>query len=287
MGEEYRSVDSSQLSPEEQIHEIQRQWNTLKTEIVNLKHEIQNEENNRKRDYTDNKNMVKQVKRWLFFAIVGFFIFSFSVFIILYFALKGIDSRFSVFETRHSELNTAMQTTIEDQIKDIDRKISELKTRSDSFSVTLSTWSPMLPQEKISFISYLYKVMLERDADSSGLWSWVDAIDRYTMSANDLVYKIYYSDEFREKITTNEQFVKIAYKIGYSSFQDDPESSQDLPDEVSLSFISDELNDVEKKTPNKLDEKRKEVLRKYMDTDKFKKQCDRAGLVYETDSMHG
>ena len=60
-----------------------------------------------------------------------------------------------------------------------------------------------------SFVERLYKNILEREPDNSGLDYWINRIN--STSAEDAIMGFFYSKEFLSKNLSNEEFVKITY----------------------------------------------------------------------------
>ena len=63
-----------------------------------------------------------------------------------------------------------------------------------------------------AFVKRLYKVILNRDADETGLNTWIKALTQEGKTAGDLIYGFFYSDEMLNKNLGNSEFLDYAYR---------------------------------------------------------------------------
>ena len=83
----------------------------------------------------------------------------------------------------------------------------EFKKLCDNYSIT-----PFNEDNKIDFfIKRLYIIVLGRDYDPKGLSDWKNFIKTGKESAAEVTKNFFFSDEFKNRNLTNEEFVKVAY----------------------------------------------------------------------------
>lgn len=86
--------------------------------------------------------------------------------------------------------------------------------------ITLSSW-----------ISYLYKFILGRQDDAPGLNYWLGTIRSHDLTPSEVVRAFLNSEEFKNKQTTDESFMKILYQVFFDR----------EPDAVGLSYWLEQL----------------------------------------------
>ena len=82
---------------------------------------------------------------------------------------------------------------------------------SYSFSLTVKKEKPLTPTE--AFCSRLYTLCLGRTADPSGITYWAGRLNGRSLSGAQVGYNFVFSDEYKKKKTSNEDFVKMLYLV--------------------------------------------------------------------------
>ena len=62
------------------------------------------------------------------------------------------------------------------------------------------------------FVTRLYQICLEREADASGLSSWINVLVTHANSGRDVAYGFVFSDEFKGRNYSNTDYVKQLYR---------------------------------------------------------------------------
>lgn len=62
------------------------------------------------------------------------------------------------------------------------------------------------------FVSYLYRYLLNRNADASGLNTWVTALSSHKSTASSVVYGFVFSDEFKQRSLSSEDYIRTLYR---------------------------------------------------------------------------
>ena len=73
-----------------------------------------------------------------------------------------------------------------------------------------------------AFITRFYQLCLGRDPDAAGLDGWVEALLSSTLTGSDVANGFVFSSEFLEKVTTNEEYLRVLYE---AFFNRDPDSA--------------------------------------------------------------
>jgi hypothetical protein len=66
------------------------------------------------------------------------------------------------------------------------------------------------------FITRFYQLCLSRSPDQSGLDGWVNALVDGTQTGSDVAYGFVFSNEFLNKVMTNEEYLQILYKAFFN-----------------------------------------------------------------------
>jgi len=87
--------------------------------------------------------------------------------------------------------------------------ISATFTSSDSEDITVE-----------GFVTRFYQECLDREPDTDGLNSWIDALNSGNMSGSDLAWSFIYSDEFQNKNTPDDDYLEVLYQAFFNRESD-------------------------------------------------------------------
>ena len=111
-----------------------------------------------------------------------------------------------------------------------------------------------------SFVSRMYKLVLGRKADTTGLENWCRGLVNKSLTGADLVTGFFFSKEFINKKLDNTEFVEIAYRVI-------------LDREGETSGINSWVDQLNK------GKSRREVLSGFVDSKEFSNLCKKYGIV--------
>lgn len=70
------------------------------------------------------------------------------------------------------------------------------------------------------FVTRFYQECLDREPDTDGLNSWIDALNSGNMSGSDLAWSFIYSDEFQNKNTPDDDYLEVLYQAFFNRESD-------------------------------------------------------------------
>lgn len=92
-----------------------------------------------------------------------------------------------------------------------------------SFSDVISGYGRVVDKEKIgAFVDRLYNKCLGRGADEGGRNNWVNALANGSQTGAGAAYGFFFSDEFKNKNLSNEDFVELLYNVFLDRSSDAP-----------------------------------------------------------------
>lgn len=110
------------------------------------------------------------------------------------------------------------------------------------------------------FVNYLYKYILDRNADPEGLKAWVTVLANHANSASEVVSGFVFSKEFQGKNLSNTEYIDTLY-TAILNRNSDPEGLN-----AWLQTLDDGLS-------------KRNVLRGFLASEEFKKLCAKYGMV--------
>ncbi|MGM0366915.1 MAG: DUF4214 domain-containing protein [Actinomycetota bacterium] len=110
-----------------------------------------------------------------------------------------------------------------------------------------------------AFVTRMYQVTLNRNPDPGGLASWTNGLRSGSLSGADVARNFIFSDEFKSKNTSNEQFLEVMYRAFFNR----------APDPGGLNSWLSDLNS---------GKGREYVLSGFINSQEFKSLCAEYGI---------